>query len=71
MGTVHTSRQLCDVSVLALLKTDIRLTQAAPAGLREEPHGRPQAPAIPVITTARERVINHALGTTWLSYTAI
>jgi len=26
---------------------------------------------MPVITTARERVINHVLGTTWPSYTAI
>jgi hypothetical protein len=48
------------------------LTQAAPARLRELPHDRPQAPARPVITTARERVIiNHALGTTWPSYAAI
>jgi len=42
-----------------------------PAGLREEPHDRPQAPATPVITTARERVINHAFGTTWPAYAAI
>jgi len=26
---------------------------------------------MPVITTARERVINHALGTTWPVYAAI
>jgi len=71
VDTVHTSRQSCDISVLALLKTDIRLTQAVPAGLREEPHGRRQAQATPVITTARERVINHALGTTWPPYAAI
>jgi hypothetical protein len=42
-----------------------------PAGLREEPHDRPQTPAVPVITTARERVINHAVDTTWPSYAAI
>jgi hypothetical protein len=57
--------------VLALLRTDIVLTQAVPAGLREKPHDRPQALAMPVITAARERVFNHALGTTWPSYTAI
>ena len=47
------------------------LTQAMPAGLREESHDRPQAPAVPGITTAREHVINHAPGTTWPSYAAI
>jgi hypothetical protein len=47
------------------------LTQAVPAGLRAQPHHRSQAPATPVITTAREHVINHALGTTWPSYAAI
>ena len=57
--------------MLALLRTDIVLTQAAPASLREERHDRPQAPAMPVNTTARERIINDALGTTWLSYAAI
>jgi hypothetical protein len=31
--------------------------------------GRKPRP-MPVITTARERVINHALGTTWPSYAA-
>jgi hypothetical protein len=68
--TVHTSRQLRDVSVLEPVKADT-LTQAVPAGMREEPDDRPQAMARPVITTARERVIDHALGTTWPSYAAI
>jgi hypothetical protein len=47
------------------------LTQAASAGLRAQPHDRPSALVMPVITTVRERVINHALGTTWPSYAAI
>jgi hypothetical protein len=49
----------------------LALILAVSAGLRGEPHYRPQTPAMPVLTTARERVINHALGTTWPSYAAI
>jgi hypothetical protein len=71
VGTVHTNRQLCDVSVLALLKTDISAHPGRAGRPAEEPHDRPQTAAVPVITTARERVINHALGTTWPSYAAI
>ena len=71
MGTVYTSRQLCDVSVLALLKTDISTHPSRVGRPAAQPHDRPEAPAMPVITTARERAINHVLGTTWPSYAAI
>ena len=70
-GTAHTGRQLRGVSVLAPLKALISTHPGRAAGLREIPHGRPQAPARPVTTTARKRGINHALGNTWPSDTAI
>jgi len=80
VDALHASRQLCDVSVLALLKTVVNAYPGAPAGLREEPYDRAASPGhaghhhgarARLITTARERVINHALGTTWPSYAAI